>query len=66
MQFHPEADRTKVEYWLAKDRQEALASAHRPTVQRPEAIAAGIDAHLPAMRELARRLYDTWAVALRD
>jgi GMP synthase-like glutamine amidotransferase len=66
MQFHPEADRTKVEFWLAKDRQEALASGHRPTVQPPSRIAEGIDAHVSAMRALAHRLYDVWGAALGD
>jgi GMP synthase-like glutamine amidotransferase len=66
MQFHPEADRRKVEGWVAKDRQEALASGHRPTVQAPALIAAGIDAHGAAMHTLAHRLYDVWGGALRD
>lgn len=66
LQFHPEADRPKVSYWLAKDRQEALASGHLPTVQAPADIAAGLDTHLAPMRALAFRLYDAWAPALRD
>jgi len=66
MQFHPEADRRKVEGWVAKDRQEALASGHRPTVQAPALIAEGIDAHVAPMRALAHRLYDVWGGALRD
>jgi GMP synthase-like glutamine amidotransferase len=66
LQFHPEADRAKVEGWLRKDRREAEGAADVPTIQRPQAIAAGIDAHLGAMRALAHRLYDAWSPGLRD
>jgi hypothetical protein len=51
---------------FTKDRQEALASGHLPTVQPPARIAEGIDVHLAAMRALAHRLYDVWGAALRD
>lgn len=66
MQFHPEADRAKVAWWADKDRREAQSLAHVPTVQGPEALLAGCDAHLPAMRALAHRIYDAWAPGLRD
>jgi len=65
LQFHPEADATKVRHWLAKDRREADALPHVPTVQPPEQIEAGVARHLAPMRELAYRLYDTWAHGLR-
>lgn len=66
MQFHPEADEAKVAGWLAKDRAEAESMQGVPTVQAPARIAAGVGTHLPAMRRLAHRLYDTWSAGLRD
>lgn len=66
MQFHPEADEAKLAGWLTKDRAEAESMPGVPTVQTPARIAEGIASHLPAMRRLAHRLYDTWSGALRD
>jgi len=66
MQFHPEADRPKVEYWLSKDRREAEVLSRVPTVQSPDDITWGCERHLPAMRTLAHRLYDVWGCGLRD
>jgi GMP synthase-like glutamine amidotransferase len=66
MQFHPEADRPKLAFWLAKDRAEAESMPGVPTVQSPATIAAGTDRHLGAQRALAHRLYDVWAGGLRD
>lgn len=66
MQFHPEADRPKVAFWLSKDRAEAESMAGVATVQEPTLIAAGVEAHLAAQRALAHRLYDVWAAGLRD
>jgi GMP synthase (glutamine-hydrolysing) len=64
MQFHPEADRAKVEFWIAKDRGEAVSMAGVATVQAPDRIAAGLALHLDAQRALAHRLYDVWATGL--
>jgi GMP synthase (glutamine-hydrolysing) len=64
MQFHPEADRPKVEYWLAKDRSEAEAMGAVATVQAPARIAEGLDRHLRTQRTLSHRLYDRWAEGL--
>jgi GMP synthase (glutamine-hydrolysing) len=66
LQFHPEADRQKVCGWARADRDELQALAHVPTVQRPEALRAGCDPYLPAMRALAHRIYDAWAPGLKD
>jgi GMP synthase-like glutamine amidotransferase len=64
MQFHPEADASKLAGWLEKDRAEAESMKGVPTIQTPGHIAAGIGVHLPAMRRLAYRLYDVWSTAL--
>jgi GMP synthase-like glutamine amidotransferase len=65
LQFHPEADRAKVEHWLAKHRARPRSAVRPPTVQPEARIAEGIDAHLAAMRELAFGLYDAWGEGLR-
>lgn len=65
MQFHPEADEAKIAGWVAKDRAEAESMAGVPTVQAPALIADGVATHLPGMRRLAHRLYDTWSTGLR-
>ena len=65
LQGHPEADRAKVEHWVAKHRGAATGEAPPPTVQPPEAILAGLERHLAPMRALAHRLYDAWGAGLR-
>ncbi|HYF58903.1 MAG TPA: type 1 glutamine amidotransferase [Burkholderiaceae bacterium] len=66
MQFHPEADRAKLAFWLGKHRREPEVPSRHPTVQSAARIAGEIDAHLDAMRALAHRLYDAWGRGLVD
>lgn len=66
LQFHPEADRTKVRWWLREDRQEALAARASATVHHPDRIARELGEHVDAMRSLAFVLYDAWGAGLRD
>lgn len=66
LQGHPEADRAKVEHWVAKHAGRPRSPDSPPTVQPPAAILAGLDAHLAPMRALAFRLYDAWGAGLRD
>ncbi len=66
LQGHPEADRAKVEHWVAKHARMPRPPDGPPTVQSSAHILAGLDTHLAPMRALASRLYDTWGAGLRD
>lgn len=66
LQFHPEADRAKIEHWLRKSRGTADAVGRPATIQSPGQITEGLATHLAPMRRLACRVYDAWAHGLRD
>jgi GMP synthase-like glutamine amidotransferase len=66
LQGHPEADRAKVEHWIAKHARVPRPAGGPPTVQPPATILAGVGAHLAPMRALAFGLYDAWSAGLRD
>jgi GMP synthase (glutamine-hydrolysing) len=65
MQFHVEVDERKAADWLADGSDELERHRDVPSVQQPDRMAADGARHLPAMRELAFDLYDTWADGLR-
>jgi GMP synthase-like glutamine amidotransferase len=61
LQFHVEADATKIEQWLsAQDEQYAAAQSAADTVHPPRRIRDDSTAGLPAQHRLADRIYARW------
>jgi GMP synthase (glutamine-hydrolysing) len=65
MQFHFEVDAWKSAAWLAADADELERFPDVPSVQTAERLAADSERLLGPMRDVAFRLYDTWADGLR-
>lgn len=66
MQFHVEVDRPKVTAWAAADAGAMARLSHLSTVQTAARFVADSERHLAPMRRLAYRIYDRWALALRE
>jgi GMP synthase-like glutamine amidotransferase len=64
LQCHVEMTRALVENWLATGAKE-LPAASTPSLQSAADIAAGLDAHVAALRAVADDVYARWAQGLR-
>jgi GMP synthase-like glutamine amidotransferase len=64
MQCHVEMLPEMIATWCNQWSEEAAAVAHLPSVQTPEEMLGEIPAKLPAMRQLADRLYAAWVRGL--
>ena len=65
MQCHVEMTPELIATWSSDWADEARAAARHPAGQTPEQMVAEIEWRLPAMRQLADRLYGAWIANLR-
>lgn len=65
MQCHVEMTPELIATWSSDWADEARAAARHPAGQTPEQMVAEIEWCLPAMRQLADRLYGAWIANLR-
>ncbi|HJW03481.1 MAG TPA: type 1 glutamine amidotransferase [Azospira sp.] len=65
MQCHVEMTPEMIATWGTQWTEEANAVAHLPSGQTPAAMLADIESKLPAMRQLADRIYGRWIEGLK-